>query len=103
MRYFDTFTGYGGFTLGIQRAYERIQDNTASGRQGKNGSKGLEYNGLVSDFSDKQSKQSPTCIGYSEINKYAIQVYEKHFKHKNYGDITKINPDELPDFDLLTG
>ncbi len=45
----------------------------------------------------------PTCIGYSEIDKYAIQVYNKHFKHKNYGDITKINEKELPDFDLLVG
>lgn len=43
------------------------------------------------------------CIGYSEIDKYAIQVYEKHFNHKNYGDITKIKTEELPDFDLLVG
>jgi len=43
------------------------------------------------------------CIGYSEINKYAIQIYEKHFNHKNYGDITKIIPKDLPDFDLLVG
>ena len=43
------------------------------------------------------------CVGYSEIDKYAIQVYEKHFKHKNYGDITTVNTAELPDFDLLVG
>ena len=43
------------------------------------------------------------CIGYSEIDKYAIQIYEQQFKHKNYGDATKINPEELPDFDLLVG
>ena len=41
-------------------------------------------------------------IGYSEIDKYAIQVYEKHFPGvKNYGDATTIRGDELPDFDLL--
>ena len=40
----------------------------------------------------------------SEIDKYAIQVYEKHFpNHKNYGDITKIQSNSLPDFDLLVG
>ena len=44
-----------------------------------------------------------TCVGYSEIDKYAIQTYEKHFKHKNYGDATKIKPEELPDFDILCG
>ena len=43
-------------------------------------------------------------IGYSEIDKYAIQIYEKNFGKdiKNYGDATKIRGDELPDFDLLT-
>ena len=43
------------------------------------------------------------CIGYSEVDKYAIQIYEKHFNHKNYGDITKIKAEELPDFELLCG
>ena len=43
------------------------------------------------------------CIGYSEVDKYAIQIYEKHFNHKNYGDITKIRAEELPDFDLFVG
>ena len=42
------------------------------------------------------------CIGYSETDKFAIQTYQKHFpKHKNFGDARKINPKELPNFDLL--
>ena len=43
------------------------------------------------------------CIGYSEIDPYAIQIYNKHFNHKNYGDITKINEKELPEFEILIG
>jgi len=44
------------------------------------------------------------CIGYSEIDKNAIQIYNlNHPNIKNYGDCSKINPEELPDFDLLTG
>jgi DNA (cytosine-5)-methyltransferase 1 len=44
------------------------------------------------------------CVGFSEIDKYAISIYQKHFKgHKNYGDATKINPTELPNFDFLVG
>lgn len=44
------------------------------------------------------------CIGFSEIDKYAIKIYEKHFPtHHNYGNITTINEKELPDFDLLVG
>ena len=43
-------------------------------------------------------------IAYSEIDKYAIKVYERNFPNvRNYGDITKINAEELPDFDCLVG
>ena len=41
-------------------------------------------------------------IGISEIDKYAIQSYTALYgETKNYGDITQINPELLPDFDLL--
>ncbi len=44
------------------------------------------------------------CVGYSEINPYALSIYKKHFKeHKNYGDATKINYRTVPSFDLLVG
>lgn len=137
IKYFDTFTGYGGFTLGIQRAFGCTTDTGQSKRTS------------LRDTERRTSKLSNdgaeglSCIGFSEVNKYAIQVYEKHFpeqlcelhnrhqatgqaesisgdkpntpsepaqrtttcncRHKNYGDITQINPAELPDFDLLTG
>ncbi len=43
-------------------------------------------------------------IGISEIDKYAIQCYYNNFPRvKNYGDCSKINPNDLPDFNLLTG
>ena len=44
-------------------------------------------------------------IGYSEIDKYAIQIYEKNFGKdiENYGDATTLDPERLPDFDLLVG
>jgi len=42
------------------------------------------------------------CVGYSEVDKYAIQIYEKHFpNHKNYGDARKIDTKQLKDFNLL--
>jgi DNA (cytosine-5)-methyltransferase 1 len=43
------------------------------------------------------------CVGFSEIDKYAIQCFQQNHKGKCYGDCTKINTDELPDFDLLCG
>ena len=43
-------------------------------------------------------------IGYSEIDKYAIEVFNKHFPGvKNYGDATRIDTTKLrKGFDLLT-
>ena len=42
-------------------------------------------------------------VGISEIDKFALKSYEQiHGKVNNYGDISKINPDNLPDFDLFT-
>jgi DNA (cytosine-5)-methyltransferase 1 len=44
------------------------------------------------------------CVGFSEVDKYAISIYERHFGgHNNYGDATKINENELPEFDCLVG
>jgi DNA (cytosine-5)-methyltransferase 1 len=44
------------------------------------------------------------CIGHSEINKEADSIYTKHFPNcPNFGDITQINPKDLPDFDVLVG
>ncbi len=43
-------------------------------------------------------------VGYSEIDRFAIEFYENnHPGILNYGDITKIDPKGLPDFDLFTG
>lgn len=43
------------------------------------------------------------CVGFSEIDRYAEQTYREFFgqEEQNYGDLMKINPDNLPDFDLM--
>lgn len=42
-------------------------------------------------------------VYFSEVDKYANSVLKYHWPHiKNYGDITKIDIEALPDFDLLT-
>ncbi|ANE35098.1 MAG: DNA (cytosine-5-)-methyltransferase [Campylobacter hyointestinalis] len=52
---------------------------------------GLELNGFK-------------CLGFSEIDKEAIKTYKNFFdckKELELGDLTKISPLNLPDFDLL--
>lgn len=44
------------------------------------------------------------CVGFSEIDKYCSELLSKRFPRiTNFGDATKINPRELPDFDMLCG
>jgi DNA (cytosine-5)-methyltransferase 1 len=43
-------------------------------------------------------------VGFSEFDKFAVELYEKnHPGVVGYGDITQIDPESLPDFDLFTG
>jgi DNA (cytosine-5)-methyltransferase 1 len=42
-------------------------------------------------------------VGISEIDKYALQAYQAVHGHcPNYGDISKIDWNAVPDFDILT-
>lgn len=43
-------------------------------------------------------------VGMSEFDSFASALLNANFPGiKNWGDITKINPEDLPDFDLFTG
>lgn len=94
------FSGVGGFELGIQRAFDSREHK---GQERPRSIQHIQRQGDMADISG-QPLNRPICIGYSEIDKYAIETYEHNFKgHKNYGDATTINERELPDFDLLVG
>ncbi len=46
------------------------------------------------------------CVGYCEIDKYANQAYEAMYDTGGelyFDDARKIVPEQLPDFDLITG
>lgn len=74
LRVFEGFAGYGGASFGLARA-------------------GIDFE----------------VVGYSEFDKFASALYDVNHKDsngqpiKNWGDITQINPEDLPDFDLFTG
>ena len=74
IRVFEGFAGYGGATYGLERA-------------------GINH----------------SVVGYSEFDKFASALYDANHKDeegnciKNWGDITQIDPKDLPDFDLFTG
>ncbi len=43
------------------------------------------------------------CVGFSEIDKNSEKTYRNFFgeTEKNYGDLMKINPNDLPEFDVM--
>ena len=45
------------------------------------------------------------CLGFSEIDKDAEITYREFFgdDEVNYGDLMKIEPNDLPDFDFMVG
>ena len=54
------------------------------------------------EYGIEQSDKDLECIGCSEIDYYASNIYRRHYpKHKNFGDVTKIEPKDLRDFELL--
>jgi len=110
MKYLSTFSGIGGFELGITQAYEntRMEHTTRQMDTVPVGQETLNSAGMGDSHPNGSSvradEDKPTCIGFSEIDRYATQIYQQHFPdHKNYGDITKIIAEDLPDFDLLVG
>lgn len=74
IRMFEAFCGYGSQALAMER--------------------------LAQDHPDKVSFE---VVGVSDIDKPALQAYEAlHGKTPNFGDISKIDWAQVPDFDLFT-
>ena len=56
----------------------------------------------IGGFDLALKRQGHTIVGACEIDKYARSIYERHFPGVPvHQDATKINPKELPDFDIL--
>lgn len=43
----------------------------------------------------------PECVFSSDIDPYCQDSYEQNFGDRPFGDITKVNPSEIPDHDIL--
>ncbi|KAI8904908.1 S-adenosyl-L-methionine-dependent methyltransferase [Powellomyces hirtus] len=97
-RFVETFGSYGyipGFNM---RMYKEPNED-----------RHLRYFSLCAGIGTAESAihsvyRNAICVGYSEIDEKALIVYRKHFPdHTNFGDALKLDPDTLPDFDLLIG
>jgi len=88
--------------VGLERANNL--EETQSQRDKKSWTDSANINRELSTQRRGESSPSFIPIGFSEIDKYAIRLLQGKFSEvKNYGDASRINPSELPDFDMLCG
>lgn len=79
LRIFEGFAGYGGASFAFRRLKQMLPS--------------FDYE----------------VVGYSEIDKFANRLFDANHRQangdpiKNWGDITTINPIDLPDFEMFTG
>jgi DNA (cytosine-5)-methyltransferase 1 len=98
IRYFSMFTGVGGFELGLTNSNQFNTGTQSDNERLLNSTSECNGNGW------RSCSNGFECIGFSEIDKYANQLLANKFPSvRNYGDATKINASELPDFDMLCG
>ena len=102
IRFIDLFGGVGGFRLGIERA-----TNDKFNTRTFNEDEGIKSNTSSSDgrgWSTYSYGVKTKCVFYNDIDKYAVQTYNKNF-NENYKatDIRTIKTSDIPDFDMLCG
>jgi DNA (cytosine-5)-methyltransferase 1 len=58
----------------------------------------------IGGFRIALEREGFTCVGFCEIDKWARKLYKAYYhvrEEEEYEDATKINPEDLPDFDIL--
>ncbi len=115
MNYFSLFSGIGGFELGIHRSLEtqtkRVREENSLPIRETSSKGDNEGNKRLDDSASEpqqhniwSSDRQFTCVGFSEIDKYATTIYKKHFSnHKEYGNVSNIKWSNVPNFELLCG
>ncbi|MBA7686749.1 Modification methylase BanI [subsurface metagenome] len=96
IRFIDLFSGTGGVRLGLQKAGSSSEPNIQSSRNSSH---------VISRYrgAEKQKHSHFRCVWSCDNNKYANQVYTARFGEANHypGDVRGVDPEEIPDFDLL--
>lgn len=105
IKYLSLFSGIGGFEFGMERACKgSMSGNHTPVAENDNEQAANDNTADHDDDNATKQRHLLVCVGYSEIDKYANQIYKRHYPgHRNFGDITTIDERELPDFDLLVG
>jgi len=98
MKFIELFAGIGGFRYGLERA-NRIQGDRGSRPAHGGGEEDLHKEEQVSAT---QEAQCFSCVWANEWDKYAAQIYRKHYGEIDTRDIRTVEPSEIPAHDLIT-
>jgi len=99
------YSGIGGMRLGLEKANDNHCSCLSEESKQKECKKGGKWD---SDEREVQfcTRQNATfrCIWANDNDKYACQIYRKHYGDKELveGDIRTIDSNAIPDFELLT-
>ena len=56
---------------------------------------------VAMDEACRENDLIPECVFSSDIDTFCQDSYELNFGHRPEGDITQVNPQEIPDHDIL--
>jgi len=100
IRFIDLFSGIGGFRLGLERANKVCKHSELWTRNKERQSP--QYS-KSRGISEGRSSIDFRCVWSCDWNKYANQVYIRHFGEENHcsSDIRRVNTKDIPDFNLL--
>jgi DNA (cytosine-5)-methyltransferase 1 len=91
IRFIGLFAGIGGFRYGL----ESIRPTKQAFQKGQNS------RDSVRGRSEKEEQGIFNCVWSNDWDKYACEIYKKHYKVIDQRDITTISAKEIPDHDLL--